>query len=194
LDSKVDFTTTKKLLKPGDYMCGAEEKAPGQGTSEMNGEICATVFGEEVEGGRDAEVHSAKSVCPVRIGDEVLGVITNVMDSKALADVFVIQKSKSERFGKAETAALKVADISDRYVKFVSDEFRIGDIIKARVVDTQNGTDLSTKGNPAYGVIKAFCTRCRHAMVLKGSKVICKSCGRSETRKLSKDYVEQGEA
>jgi exosome complex component CSL4 len=116
------------------------------------------------------------------------------MESKALADVYVIQKNKGERFGKAETAAIKVQDISDRYVKFVSDEFRIGDIIKARVIDTQAGTDLSTKGNPAYGVLKAFCTRCRHAMVLKGSKVMCNSCGRTETRKLSKDYVEIGES
>jgi len=143
--------------------------------------------------GRDAKVSSQKSVRNMKPGDEVYGIITDVMDSKALVAVVPISDDKRIRFSPGDTAALRVQDIADRYVKFVKDEFRVGDLIRARVVSTTNGIDLTTQGSSDYGVIKAFCSKCRNVLVLKENKLMCRDCERPETRKLSKYYLVTGE-
>lgn len=165
----------------------------GPGTVNINDEIRSALFGAEANNGHEAKVVGQKGVRPIVPGDEVYGLITDVMESKALVSVVPISNDKGHRFAPADTAVLRVQDIAERYVKFVKDEVRIGDIIKARVIATMNGIDLTTKGSQEYGVIKAFCSRCRVHMTLNNNKLTCRKCGRPETRKLSSYYLNDGE-
>jgi len=185
--------TDKKILKPGDFICGAEENAGGQGTFNSNDEIYSSVFGTFENEGHEAKVKTNKTIKSAKIGDEVYGIVIDVMDSKALVAVVPLSNEKGVRFTPEGTAVIRVQDISERYVQTIKEEFRIGDIIKARVIAVGNGLDLSTKGSDEYGVIKAFCSRCRNVLVLKGSQLNCKRCERGERRKTSKYYLENGE-
>jgi exosome complex component CSL4 len=183
----------KKILQPGDYICGAEELAAGSGTYNVNDEIRAAVLGEYVQQGHEAAVKAQKSVKQIKIGDEVYGIVTDAGEMKALVAVVPISAVSGDRYPSLETAAIMVQHMSERYVRSAKDEFRAGDIIKARVVSMERGLDLTTKGSPDYGVLKAFCTRCRHPLRLKGSALICEGCGRTERRRIAKGYVLTGE-
>jgi exosome complex component CSL4 len=73
-------------------------------------------------------------------------------------------------------------------VKNVRDEYKIGDIIRAKIVDLRNGEmRLSTDGED-LGAIKAFCAVCRHPMKVESGILQCEECGAKDNRKIAKDY------
>jgi len=189
-----EHTTKKKVMIPGDYICGAEELMPGKGAYSQNDEVYSAVCGVETSEGKDATVSSRKHIKKIGPGDEVYAVVNSVSETKALLTIIPIESGKGERYVYSDFAAVKVQDISDHYVKSVKDEFRPGDIIKAKVISTRNGVDVSTKLSPKYGVVKAFCSYCRKQLVLKSRRLMCTVCERSERRKLSEDYPSEGES
>jgi len=86
-------------------------------------------------------------------------------------------------------AMLPIRNVSRQYVESLRDNFRIGDLIKAKIARAGPlGIDLTT-AEPGLGVIKAFCTRCRHPLHLFGRTLKCLGCGHTERRKVSKDYL-----
>jgi len=83
---------------------------------------------------------------------------------------------------------LPIRNVSTRYVERLKDEFKIGDLIKAKVVKASSlGIDLATD-DFSFGVVKAFCSKCRHPLQLFGQSLRCLNCGSSERRKVSSDY------
>ena len=83
---------------------------------------------------------------------------------------------------------LHASRIKDGFVKNVRDELRIGDIVRAKISEMRQGEmHVSTEGSH-FGVVKAFCSKCRHALELVGSTLTCSSCGAKENRKLASDY------
>jgi exosome complex component CSL4 len=83
-------------------------------------------------------------------------------------------------------AAIHVSNVRDSFVKSLSQEFAMSDIVKAKVINTQN-MRLST-AEASLGVMRASCSRCRTILEKDGSKLKCPSCGYIEKRKLSSDY------
>ena len=81
------------------------------------------------------------------------------------------------------------------YVRDARDMVRAGDIVRARICKIEkNDVDLAIV-EPDLGVVKAFCTACRHEMALKKGSLICTGCGKKETRKISEEYpstIEEG--
>jgi len=76
--------------------------------------------------------------------------------------------------------------VRDSYVKNLSQEFSMSDIVKAKVINTQNMR--LTTSEKSLGVMKAYCSRCRSELQMDGKRLKCPSCGRTEKRKLSSDY------
>jgi len=189
-----EHTTKKKIILPGEYICGAEELMPGRGAYSQNDEVYSAVCGIEVSEGKDAQVKSKKHIKHLAPGDDVYAIVKSVMETKALLTIIPIESGKGERVLYSDFAAVKVQDISDHYVKSVKDEFRPGDILKAKVISTRAGVDVSTKLSPKYGVVKAFCSNCRSQLVLKSKRLMCTRCERTERRKLSEDYPSEGES
>ena len=89
----------------------------------------------------------------------------------------------------SKSSVLPVFSVMNSYVKFMSDYFKIGDIVRARVEKISNtGIELETKSNPSLGVIMAYCVSCRHSLKLVETELKCSNCGSNERRKFSADY------
>lgn len=177
------------LILIGDYIGTIEEFVPGRGTYTEEGKIYASTIGKKFV---DREKHIAmvegKFPPEVTEGQTVFGGVLKMSKNVVTVIVSKIQGVKGIIDVKA---GIYVSNIGDGYVEKPDDMFGIGDIVKAKVVKIETGlVDLATKG-PDFGVVKAFCKRCRFEMVKSKKfegKMECPSCGRRESRKISKDY------
>ena len=85
-------------------------------------------------------------------------------------------------------ATLFVSQISDSYVKSISDFYKIGDIIKAKVMQATPSLQISTNEKD-LGVIKSFCRKCKNPLRVVGSRLYCLKCKTFENRAISSDYA-----
>lgn len=178
----------------GDYLGTIEEFMPGKGTYSEDGKIYAAKIGfKAVDPAKHvAEVHG-KDLPSLDVGQTVFG---EVMTLKSSVATVIVGKIQGQKGVIDERTTIYVSNISDKYVDKPENEFAVGDIVKAQVLKMDdNVIDLSTKGDE-YGVVKAFCKRCRHPMEKsekhKG-KLECPNCSSVETRKISGDYGNVGE-
>jgi exosome complex component CSL4 len=177
------------FVMPGDIIGTTEEFSPGIGTFLHVADIHAASTGV-VKIDRKARsisvVPSTKYPPSIAVGNIVVGGITGLRESVALVEVVAIKGEGEREFKKVGTAAVHVSNVKDSYCKRLDEEFAVGDIIKAKVLNTEN-MRLSTAENE-FGVMKAQCFNCRTVMVKDNNKLKCPECGRVEKRKLSSDY------
>ena len=177
------------FVLPGDFVGTTEEFAPGPGTYLSSGEIYSTATGK-VSVDRKARVVSVvpmTSVPPViKEGDIVVGAIVNVRESMALVELAAIKGAGEREMQKYGAAAIHVSNVKNAYVKDISREFALFDIVKAKVINTQNMR--LTTSDDSLGVMKAICSNCKAVLVKENNNLKCPSCGRKETRKMSSDY------
>ena len=180
------------LVIPGDYLGVIEEYLPGEGVIEENGELYAMIPGKVRinEKKMEIRIEPVTDVPPLpKVGDIVIGKVIEVKPQAA-----IIQLSKIEgRGGYREIATSKLAGIHisqvrEGYVEDMRKEFKIGDIIRARVLTDEKSPIQLTTRNPDLGVVYALCTRCRSPLVRRGSQLICPKCGNVEMRKTSTLY------
>jgi exosome complex component CSL4 len=71
----------------------------------------------------------------------------------------------------------------------VRDEFGIGDWVRAKIIDIQKKffVQLSTEGSK-FGVIKAYCPKCRAPLQRRGAVLYCPRCKTTVKRKIAEDY------
>jgi len=178
----------KETTLIGEYLGTIEEFVPGEGTYADDGKIYASNIGKAI---LDKENHTArvdgKFPSELKVGQIIFGEVLNIRKNIVTIIARKIQGIKGEIDVKT---GLYVSNISDSYVERPDDMFGIGDIIKGKIIKIEPGMiDISTKGE--FGVVKAFCKRCRYPLVelkkFKG-KLVCPSCGHREQRKLAKDY------
>lgn len=175
----------KKLVVPGEQLASCEEFIQGRNTFIEKDDIYSAAFGELETFGRMVQVHAkAKTFMPVIEGTEAYCIVRELTGTKAFLSCVPILKENERSFPNFD-AVLPVSDIRHSYVERIRDEIRIGDILKARVtkIDKQQNIDVSIV-EQGYGVIKAFCSRCRNNMVIKDNRLTCNICNRVETRKL----------
>ena len=178
-----------KIVMPGDQLSTSEELLPGDGTFEENGIIRAARIGKYVvnEKYRRAEVKPVTSI-PVLIkkGDIVIAKVTVVKPSMIVADaIHVVGKNRA--VSGDTNATIHVKEIATGYVKDASTEFRVGDFVRAKVIQVKPSLQLATKDRD-LGAIKALCVKCRHSLIKKGNTLECENCGNKENRRISQDY------
>lgn len=177
------------FVMPGDLVGTAEEFTAGEGTYVNKGDIYSIVTGNVMidKKKRVVSVVPNTSTPPViKEGDIVIGEVTNVRDSVVLVSLVGIKGVEEREFQTSGLAAIHVSNVSDRYVKDLSKEFSISDIVKAKVLNIENmRLDTSDK---FMGVMKANCSRCKTDLVKEDNKLKCPVCGNVETRKISSDY------
>ncbi|WP_297520594.1 exosome complex RNA-binding protein Csl4 [Thermococcus sp.] len=180
------------LVLPGDYLGVIEEYFPGDGVKEENGELYAVRAGRVVIDQERMEI----SVEPVtdtpplpKVGDVVIGRVIEVKPQTAIVQIIRIEGRENDReIATSKLAGIHISQVDEGYVDSMLNEFRIGDVVRARVISAEKSPiQLSTKG-PDLGVIYALCTRCRTPLVRRGDKLVCPKCGHVETRKLSSMY------
>lgn len=177
--------TGKKLVAPGEHLASCEEFVQGSNTFTEKDDIYAAAFGELESFGRMVQVHTnTKTFMPISEGTEAYCIVREITATKAFLSCAPILKENERSFPSFD-AVLPVSEVRQGYVEQVRDEVRIGDILKAKVIkiDKQQNIDVSI-AEQGYGVIRAFCSRCRSNMIIKDGRLTCTACGRVESRKL----------
>lgn len=177
------------FVMPGDLIATAEELQPGDGTFNHVSDIYASTTGivKIDKKSRTISVIPKTNIPPaINVNNIVVGLVVGVKDTVALIDIAAIKDEGEREFPKTGNAAVHVSNVKDSYCKRLDDEFAIGDIIKARVINTEN-MRLST-AEKELGVMKAHCSNCRTILLLEDNSLKCPECGRTEKRKLSSDY------
>jgi len=176
---------------PGDHVGAIEEYMPSAGAFSSDEGVYSSNIGKlEL----DAKTHSARVKPKTRVaklqgvGSVTVGVIAEASDSVAIVDLAQLDYDKVSLVPNGVSAVLHVSNIRRDYVKDLRDELRIGDIIRARIIESNEHTTKLTIDGRELGVIKAFCIRCRQPLRMSGSKLICDRCGDIENRKTAEDY------
>jgi exosome complex RNA-binding protein Csl4 len=177
----------KKLCLPGTYLGGCEEFVAGANTYVDNDSIYAAIAGEATEDRRTISVANPKNeILVVKEGLKVYCTVKIMKDSKAILECTPVDET-GKRLSLPIVAALPIQNVKKGYVKKLSDEMRIGDVVKAVVVTTNPAVDVST-AQEGLGVILAFCINCRSALDFKAGKLACGNCGTIAQRNISKNY------
>lgn len=177
----------KKFVVPGDFIGTEEEFLAGEGTFSDNERIYATVSGEADSAARKLAVMQKRPLRSLTPGTIVIGTVENIVEPIALVSIQAgVGEHRYEQTD--EYAVLHASMIKRGYVKNVRDEYRIGDIIRAKLVDERNGEMRLATDADELGAIKAFCAVCRHPLKLESGLLSCESCGAKDNRKIAKDY------
>lgn len=177
------------LVLPGTILCTYEEYIPSEWTYVEDGYIKSSINGRIIIDNEEKTI-SVSAINPpssLKIGDYVIGHITEVKQNKALVTIKMI-KGKNRELVTGYKGFIHISKANNDFVSSLHDMFKIGDIIEAKVLNIF-GTeyiDLSTSDKET-GVIKAMCTNCRKFMKLENDKLICE-CGHIDSRNISNKY------
>ncbi|BAA29111.1 exosome complex RNA-binding protein Csl4 [Pyrococcus horikoshii] len=188
----------KKTIKdgdfvlPGDYLGVIEEYLPGDGVIAEDGNLYSTRAGwvrinkDKIE----ISLEPASKVPPVpKKGDIVYARVLEVKQQAVLLKMIKIEGQEGNReIATSKLAGIHISQVKDGFVEDLRNEFKVGDIVRARVIaDEKSPIQLTTK-DPDLGVVYALCSKCRTPLVRKGNQLVCPKCGNVETRKISNLY------
>jgi len=178
-----------RVVLPGDEVAVAEEFEAGEGTFEEQGRIYAAQPGRlELDAQhRVARVAAFNPPAHLRVDEVIYGAVDEVRASMCEARVLAVHGRDRQVAGEI-SASLHVSKISNAYVEDIRDSMRLGDIIRARVIQTEPSLQITT-AEANLGVVLALCANCRRPMERAGAdRVRCPRCERSDRRKLTADY------
>ncbi|AGI47197.1 putative RNA-binding protein (consists of S1 domain and a Zn-ribbon domain) [Thermoplasmatales archaeon BRNA1] len=176
------------MVLPGDEVAVEEEYVASDGTFVKDGKIYASQFGRLI---LDDDECVARVECPnapnvLKIGDIVYASIDDVRKTMAPATA-LCKEGSGRNISSSTVATIHVSKISPDYTNDVANEFRKGDLIRARVIGVTPSLQLTTK-DEHLGVIRALCGTCKTEMTKRGKNVFCPKCKKSQPRKLADDY------
>ena len=180
---------SSSIATPGDLLGVIEEFTPDVGAYEETGRVYSALVGEVVKDmdERRVSVLSAKQgpLMPRR-GDVILGVVTGVRKDVAEVDVYQVEGLRP--FTSPFKAVLHVSEVDVRFVDRILNALWPGDVVRAKVIAFKDPYPLSFKER-GLGVLLAFCSGCRHPLLLKAGRLTCPACGSQEQRKVSSNYL-----
>ncbi|MEM3361891.1 MAG: exosome complex RNA-binding protein Csl4 [Candidatus Anstonellaceae archaeon] len=181
-----------QIAYPGKYLGSEEEYEPGEGTYTKDGEIYSELFGIIKVENKKIFVQAKRPLVDFYIGQKVIGRVEMIIEPIALVKV-ITKTSENKRFSyQTQSFILKIENIKNGFVKKVSDEYKVGDIIKAKIIELKNGEyHLSTKDEDC-GVIKAYNSSPlypRYPLTKTPNSLIDLKTNTKEYRKVSSDYL-----
>lgn len=179
------------LVLPGDKIAKSEELIAGEGTFEEKGDIIASIIGIfKIDKENMAAVVEPITDVPLVLkkGDIAICEVKQITEAMVIVKIIHIAGRKRQIAGEKE-AAIHISNISNEFIEDIKKKFKIGDIVRARIIKVDPAIQLTTK-EKGLGVIKAFCSNCRNPLIKKNNLLECKTCGRVEERKMADDYGE----
>lgn len=175
----------KDRVVPGDFLAGVEEAVPGPNAFEEQDSIYSAVLGERRENraAREAGVQAYKNVRLAGPGDLAYGRVRDIFEAMASIE---IQAAPSPTYRPAindSVAYLRISEVMRGYVERFRDVLRIGDLVRARVVQTSPLAVYVTIKDDDLGVVRANCSYCRTEMEFRHACFECPNCGSREERK-----------
>lgn len=181
----------ERLVEPGTPLAFSEELLPGPGTYDDGEQIRAALFGTQRLDPETMQVSVApagKPVAAVEKGDVVLGLITFLKPELASVRILEIRDKEGRSVLHQVEGTLHVSKVDKRYIKSLEDEFRAGDVVRAKVIGLKGGPQLATDA-PDLGCLLAFSPEDpTRRLDRKGDSLIDPETGRRYGRKLAEDY------
>ena len=189
------------FVVPGDRLGVIEEFTSGPGTYVESGTIHSKITGRTLLDMLNRQV----SVYPIvqkvsipQVGNIITGLVLEVKSKNAVLRIFQIGNKMLSGFFKG---ALHISGVSHGYVDNMFNVCKEGDIMRAKVISTENRSVFLSTADKGLGVVYALCSRCGHALQQGNRGMECPKCGNFERRKMSPDYgkdvtreVEQNES
>lgn len=116
------------------------------------------------------------------IGDYVFGRVVQVTDKIAIINIFDIDKILTP----SSTGILFVNHASSDYVEKVGDVMRIGDVLKAKIIDKDKFEFKLSIAEDQLGVVQAFCSNCKARLNLNSPQERCLNCKTMNFKKIIK--------
>lgn len=182
------MSETDRFVLPGEEVAVVEEYEAGEGTFEEEGRVYAAQPGRlalDTER-RVARVVALNPPAHMRVGDVIYGTITDIRPSMVEAQVVAVHGRDRQVAGEIE-ASLHISKIANAYVEDPRDAMRLGDIVRARVIQTDPSLQVTT-AERFLGVVLALCSNCRGPMERRGDQVHCPRCDLTDRRKMTADY------
>ncbi len=178
----------ERLVFPGDEVGMAEEWLSGEGTYEDEGKIHAAHFGivKYDENNLEAKVEAINPIVEVEEGDIVYGVVKSRKNSMVVISIDMVEGS-SRGVKEDMEASIHISKVSDDYTEELKNEYLVGDIVRAKIVQSEPTIRLSTIGS-GFGIVKGYCSQCRKDMEYTKNKLYCPRCDIYENRKISQAY------
>mgnify|MGYP000860879059 FL=1 len=185
-------TKSGDFVLPGDALGVTEEFIPSEWTYEDDGKIRSLVAGKVSLDDKNKKISiipKTSSPSILRNGVVIVGQVSDVRGQRALIKLDSI-KDNSRGLVTSFSGGIHISQAQKGYVAKLTDAFRIGDLIEAKVTKIMgvDNVDLTT-AEDELGVLKAMCTKCRHYMKQTNkNEVKCPNCGNKERRNLSSKY------
>ncbi len=178
-----------RVVLPGEMICTIEEWAPGKNVFEENGRIYSKTLGitEFDKKNMTVNVKPINNLPDLKTGDIVYGVVQDLYNDFVLLTVISIDGVEREIVGGKQDGIIHVSKVTNKYIDEIGKAFRIGDIVRAKVIRAKPSLQLTTN-EPNLGVVKALCMKCRSPLVRKNDQLYCERCERTEMRKIANDY------
>jgi exosome complex component CSL4 len=198
--SLVTLTIEKMKLTPsfpGDQIAFIEEFESGKNTYVDDGSIRSSTVGRKVYDLKRRIVRIEQKNTPKlpKIGDIIVGYIDMLFGSMISVRILYINEVKSISGFSAisTTRGISLSGGQSGWSRERGDRrsritFRVGDIIRGRVVSLLNSNIHITISERDFGVIYTLCYNCGGNTVKLNNAVKCVECGTYEERKLTSDY------
>ncbi|MFH0970941.1 MAG: exosome complex RNA-binding protein Csl4 [Candidatus Micrarchaeota archaeon] len=178
----------REIVTPGELLGIEEEFFGNEKTYAEEGNVYSMVLGEKRMLNKQVQIVSPKFARMLKKGDIVVGRVEDLYDSVSLIVIESMHGSKTEREAIGKTYCyMRITEIARGagYIKNFRQFIKIGDILKAIVIEiTPLGTYLSI-ADEGFGVLKAHCSLCHSKLAQHGRILQCDSCGNKENRKLA---------
>jgi exosome complex component CSL4 len=176
------------MVTPGERLGVIEEYTPNAGTYVKNGIIYSKIVGTALMDLLNKRVSVyplvGEAVVP-KVTSTVIGQVGNAQSDNVLVRIF---KIGSKKLSGVFTGILHISDAEERYVDFMNDVCKPGDIIQAKVISEKNQIYHLSTADKTLGVIYAFCSRCGNLLEQKRHEMRCPKCGYIEKRKIAANY------
>lgn len=173
-----------QLACPGDLLATSEEFLAGKGAFEEDGKVYSLFIGKEQADPKKRTIGvEGKGVRYLTRGDLIYGRVQDIYDQIALIHF----RAPASVASPSTSAFIRISEVQRGYTRNFRDVLRIGDVVKARILEVkEQGIYLSMKERD-LGVVKAFCSNCRGELEGAGKFLSCKECGNTESRKMAFD-------
>ena len=176
------------FVVPGDRLGVIEEFTSGPGTYIKGGTIHSKITGRTLLDmlNKQVSVYPLVQTATVpKVGDLVTGIVTDVKSKNAILTILQVGDKKLSGFFKG---ALHISGVSRGYVDTMFNVCKPGDLMRAKVISTENRSFFLSTADKDLGVLEAYCSRCGYLLQKRDRGMGCVRCGNLESRKISPDY------
>lgn len=184
---------------PGEQVAFIEEFEGGKNTYVTDGTIRSKAVGTRVYDfkRRIVKINQKNSPMLPKIGDVLVGYIEMLFGNMISVRILYINEKKSyagfsaiasTRIGGSNSGGGGWRERGERRGRTI---FRVGDIIRGRVISLLNSTIHITIDEKEFGVLYTLCFNCGGDTVRVHNSVKCIECGVYEERKLTNDYSKE---